>query len=385
MAGCDTRGVPPAVPDVDPVPPSWLNWRQYEAEEPERGAFEMALHTDSHVTGDRVACGPYLLFNAIALETVYGSYLPDAPVGIVLRATWHSVASAPETLSRTNTAAYHGANIDEELASLVSLALGIRCRSGGVTREFQAGDDPRGRPTGWSTHTPMPLTFATAPGLMFPSLRRRGVSLDSAHDLLAWYPKCTEAAARVLVKAARLYQEALWSAESDPNGAWVQLVAALEVAAVFALRDGATPLEHVRKVEPEWAAWLDKLDEADRAGFARSLAPLVKSTQRFLQLCLNNLPDPPDSRPQQNLLRWIGAGWRSTSRRSTACDPDISTMGRRSPSQCSDPPSSWGKPPAGCLPRDRWALALVARVAHGLQRTCPCTCLFSPTSSEESC
>jgi hypothetical protein len=65
----------------------------------------------------------------------------------VLRAESHVTWSFAD-MSTTDTSRYHGGTECDEIASLLSLALGCRLKAGDPTRWFKLGDDPRGRP--WS-------------------------------------------------------------------------------------------------------------------------------------------------------------------------------------------------------------------------------------------
>ena len=75
----------------------------------------------------------------------------------VARIRWNTTADYDMTAS--DTGGYHGGGPAEEVAALVSLALGVRCRSGGITRRWLRGDpDPLGTPSRQITVGPICLS-----------------------------------------------------------------------------------------------------------------------------------------------------------------------------------------------------------------------------------
>lgn len=281
-------------------PPIWRNWRQALAGVAGDDIVEVALHTDARVVGHLTDLGPYALLNPIA-HAVASPGASDPPLAIVLRAVDHPDGDdeLPD-MTRTNTARYHGGGMAEEFAALVSLCLGTRCRSGGIMREFRKGGDPLGTPVAWARETvymPPPRGGRT----VLP--RPESVSLTDAEGLLRLLPECDPARAQALIKAARLYQEAIWTADADPNSCWLQLISALKVAAVYWYVDRERPIDHLRQVLPELAKTLERVDGADQ--LAEQLAPLVRATRRFLDFALAHLPDPPTTRPPEAFrVRW---------------------------------------------------------------------------------
>ena len=96
-------------------------------------------------------------------------------MALVARVRWCRAfpASATEE-SKTDDKSYHGGAIEDEIASLVSLALGIRCRSGGVTRRWwcqvdESKNDPLGYPFEYD-HRPPIWTPPARGNAMLPTL-----------------------------------------------------------------------------------------------------------------------------------------------------------------------------------------------------------------------
>lgn len=115
---------------------------------------------------------------------------------------------------------FHGGDIQDEVAALLSPALGVRCRSGGVVRRWWRDndgetDDPLGRPIEFD-HSP-PMWVPPKRGRTVLPCLRTSVNLDEAEPLLAAVPRMPGKKAVALIRAARLYGNAVWVADSDPK------------------------------------------------------------------------------------------------------------------------------------------------------------------------
>lgn len=150
--------------------------------------------------------------------------------------------------------------MQDEIASLVALCLGIRLNAGGFTHVFEPGKDPRGRPVSWYSHQNPVLVKPSAQGAILPGvlgehdLREAGflssLSTMCASDCIA------------LTRSARLYQDAVWIAEAQTHLAWLLLVSSIETAA------------------NQWR---------------RKMRP----TKKFVEFILTFLPPPPSKRPAE--------------------------------------------------------------------------------------
>jgi len=286
---------------VDPSgPEAWRNWRAARAGLPEVGAFEAALYSDVPVAGELWSgLGPYALLNTVAhANAAPTGGLPN--LAIVVRASDH-LPDNPGTvpMDRTDFSAYHGGDDIDEIAALLSLALGVRFRSGGITRVFRPlSSDPRGMPSEWEHSAPY-LPPASRRGRQLPRSPIEAKIVDAA-SLLASYPDLDSTAAVALTRAARQYQMGLWIAESDPAEAWLRLVGAIEAGAqllTVAPRDSVSDL---RLGMPALA------DECDRAGGAEHLSRvadqlvhLTRATRKFVEFLMTYLPPPPTPRPPE--------------------------------------------------------------------------------------
>ncbi len=104
---------------------------------------------------------------------------------------------------------------------------GIRSAGPEVKRALPAEQAPR-----------VSLTRASGPRHQLTSQRRvriprtqEQVNVVEALPLLPHYAQSRPEAAVAVLRAARLYQDALWISDSDLSQAWVQLVSTLESAA----------------------------------------------------------------------------------------------------------------------------------------------------------
>lgn len=103
-----------------------MNWRALSDGRPTRSSVEFACYSDAPLTGLEAVLGPYRLLNTLA--TAIAPRPGSSRLALVLRAEQHlEETDAPEAFwERTDTTTYHGGQLDDELAALTSLALGIR-------------------------------------------------------------------------------------------------------------------------------------------------------------------------------------------------------------------------------------------------------------------
>lgn len=201
---------------------------------------------------------------------------------------------------KTNIDRYHGGDLADEIAALVSLCLGIRAKSGQATRLFEPEHDPRGKPL-YLSHEPDPIAPPTRPNPILPR-----VLLVNAHSLDALAPfknllSLTVPQAIALVRAARSYQEAMWIAEGAPETAWLLFVSALETAANQWRSEQGNPVDRLRasqlmKLED---LLLTKGDDAFVAEVAAMLTPLLGATKKFIDFTMAFCPEPPSERPEE--------------------------------------------------------------------------------------
>jgi hypothetical protein len=208
---------------IDPVGPlAHENWLRAKNGCLPNYAFECPLLSDAAIAGQiETGYGPYQFFNTVAPP---GSLRP----ALVMRAEFHLEWNSEIDWSKTSTERYHGGSLQDELAALLSLSLGVRLKAGGCTRRFLPGGDPRGRPdVGFVEENPVLLKRSTTK----PSLPYADHACLNDDRLLPALPRLSRVAACALVRAARLYQDALWISDSEPQLSWIMLASAIEAAA----------------------------------------------------------------------------------------------------------------------------------------------------------
>jgi hypothetical protein len=288
---------PQPMQSVDPTgPDGWISWHAQRSGMQPAGAIEYAYYTDAHLLEDRIDLGPCRLLNTFGFAARQPG---QVPLSLVLRVElFEAINVGTRSPEQTDAAAWHGGGLDEELAALVSLALGIRLRSGGQIRIFDPGSDAdvRGRPVNYDhvqPYLPQSRRAAVLPAVTGP------VRLSEAAARLARYPDLAAAEANALVKAARSWQEAVWVADSDPRQAWLRLITALESAAqVWAGAPASSPEERLILARPKLANRLvrDATPELHRF-VAKDLDGVFKATEKFVRFAMAYLPDPPAERP----------------------------------------------------------------------------------------
>jgi len=280
-------------------PPAYENWLAALNDQPSLGVFEYPLLTDARITGEiSEGLGPYEFLNPVSPLERPGLIQRS----IILRAKLHMGFPSPD-MTRTDSNRFHGGSFTDEIAALASLALGIRLRSAGMTRRFEPGDDPLGRPVAWDTR-PDPVVLIRSHGLLLPS----AVGPHSLADLepLSLLPKVSPIDAIALIRAARLYQDALWIVESEPSLSWVMLVSSIEAAANRWQITDVCPLEKLKDSKPELVALLDDTGvEGLSSKVAEYTADSLGSTRKFVDFVMGFLPLQPSVRPAE----WAQHSW----------------------------------------------------------------------------
>lgn len=280
-------------------PSSYENWKLYLENVPAKEISEYPLFSDARVTGENTEdYKPYYFFNPVP---------PENKPGLVQAVLYLRIETCLEfempDMSKTDSERYHGGTPIDEIAALSSLALGIRLKAGGRTRDFNIKGDPHGRPVEWAAK-PKPFVLIENRGLKLPSV----VNTTSTEALrpLSILPKLSASDAIALIRVARLYQDALWIAESEPSLAWIMLVSAIETAANRWRKSGDTPIERLRASKSEL---VKLLDSSCKQGTSNEVAKLIVdsigNTKKFKEFVMEFLPDPPKKRPKE----WAQISW----------------------------------------------------------------------------
>lgn len=281
---------------------SFWNFKEYSSSKSPQAITEYSLYTDAHVTGALTeGCEPYVFLNLMAMGKEPGVICESA----ALRIYWYATENRTYGV-KTDTSKYHGGSISDEIAALASLRLGIRLKAGGITRIFDGyTQDPLGRPQAASDF--IPQLAVRAKRLVLPNVIK-SANLGDLVDLKA-LQNINEVQYVSLVRAARLYQDALWIAESEPSLAWLMLVSTIETAANQWSADETSPTEKLRESRPDLAKLLiENGGESLLMQVAEQIVPSLGATQKFIKFCLEFMPPPPE-RP----IEWAQIKWTKTS------------------------------------------------------------------------
>lgn len=272
-------------------PASYENWKSaLSSNKSLYSGFEVPLFTDAHITGEIAeGFGPYQFLNPVAIPRSSDSIMPGVFLRIESRLEMHSLST--EEMSRTDSTYYHGGTLEDEIAALASLILGVRFKSGGKTRQFNEGEDSRGKPILYNLNM-NPILLLNGEKLIIPNARRK-INLNDLDQLLS-YPTLSPEDAIILVKAARIYQDAIWIAESEPELAWIMFVSAIETVANHWSTVKATPVEKLHMSMPELEDVLfNQGGEGHVKTVANMIVPYMGATKKFVGFLMNFLPHTP--------------------------------------------------------------------------------------------
>ncbi|NOI98185.1 hypothetical protein [Vibrio sp. T3Y01] len=281
---------------------SYWNMKEFNSEISPRSITEFPLYTDAHVTGElNTDLGPYKFLNMITGVNKAGS-IYDA---ITLRMFWYLEDQGSYGV-KTDTSKYHGGWITDEIAALVSVKLGIRIKAGPMTRSYDShSDDPLGTPS--STRVKPPQIEISARGPVLPSVVK---TVDiSKLDELYMLNNLTEEQYIALVRASRMFQDALWVAESEPELAWLMLISSVETAANQWSSEQESPTERLRSSKPKLAEILvDKGGEELLEIVATEIVHTLGATNKFIKFSTKFMPEAPEVRP----IEWARVKWSKT-------------------------------------------------------------------------
>ena len=267
------------------------NWRAYREGKPIIVSFEYIFYSDALLNGDiTTGLDPCQFFNLTLPSVRVGEVRP----AVALRLGLYIGFIAP-SFDKTDASRYHGGSIADEIGALASLLVGVRIRAGGRTRWFDDAEDPKGRPIAWDLQAYHALNVGPE-GFVLPGVS----SLHSLEPLrgIKSYVDLSPEQAIALTKAARLYQEALWLAESEPNLAWLLFVSAIETAATFWDNSKVSPLDRLKASRPKFVTYLQNTNIPDLSTrVAEEFKESIGSAKKFIDFLITFLPPPPIKRP----------------------------------------------------------------------------------------
>ncbi len=280
--------------------PVVVNWIAFNKMAPWLGASEFPLFTDAHITGE-IDLGPYTFINTIAA----GNWKTIKP-GIILRYGFYSEWEHP-SFEKTDASLYHGGSPPEELAAIASLAMGIRLRAGRSVRRFEPHGDVKGRPEELGDQNE-PAFFA--PRNYILPRAANGVHPMEGLEMLRSLPNQTPSQVNTLIRSARLYQDALWLCETEPEFSWLLFVSALESAANEWAGDQGTSIERLEISKPKvYEVLCAHTDKALLPLIADAFAPSMGVTKQFRDFCMTFMPGAPVQRPAE----WARFSWEHSS------------------------------------------------------------------------
>lgn len=279
----------------------YKNWVAHSQGKPLCSTYEYPLYSDAHLTAEIIdELGPYYLLNTV--PSVFEGNISPA---LIFRADIH-LDDDPMEMNKTDVSLYHGGWLHDEMAALVSLCLGVRLKAGGMTRSFDINKDPKGRPSCHNLQETPVFIKNTYSGYRIPSALGTHC-LNDAKLLISSFSKLPEKAAVILVKSARLYQDALWLAESEPELAWLLLVSSIETAAKDWSETKNTSIERLKDFNKDLYQLLEsKLDQNSIKKVADILVNYMGATKKFTGFILEFFPEPPKNRSnlKYGLIEW---------------------------------------------------------------------------------
>lgn len=288
--------------------PFVANWLAQQAGKKPQMVYEYPLYTDARILGEvKGQCGPYSFLNLVSDH-------PDQRVraGFIVRIAVTDIGDGDlRNRLKTDTARFHGGSLVDEISALSSLVLGVRVEAGDCSREFNLkSNDPFGRPQGWGRRVPPVLNIAANQPII-PSARTQ----TNLGDLLVLnsVTRLNQQQAVALIRAARLFKDALWIGESEPELAWLMLVSALESGAQCWSKGDYEPWQKMVKSKRDLSKFL--LCSGGRTMLRKVssfLGDSIGATKKFSTFCLHFLPSAPDHRPVEDWLRidWSQKNWK---------------------------------------------------------------------------
>tara|TARA_R110002020_G_scaffold114135_1_gene262493 strand:- start:6466 stop:7599 length:1134 start_codon:yes stop_codon:yes gene_type:complete len=264
--------------------------------------FEVPLFTDSHITGEfRAEPVPYSVLNLVPWHRNSGEIVE----AMMLRIEWFLTTDRSYELD-TDNSSYHGGWAPDEIAALMSLMLGIRLKAGGVVREYGGYNaDPLGTPRAPDKVAPSFASRITRP--IVPTAIKT-VNITNAFPFGNLH-KLNEEYYVALIRSARMYQDALWMVESEPELAWLMAISALETAANYWDKTIYLPSEKLKASKPDLYNELNAQGGKELCNLvAQHMEKSLGATNKFIKFCLKYMPEAPNDRPKE----WAQIKWSKT-------------------------------------------------------------------------
>jgi len=241
---------------------------------------------------------------------------------LILRLEEYSVtqATAPTELNTPRISATESAPFDfylegntpDQIAVILSLCLGIRIKAGTINRLFDTNGDNYGKPIAHMAHTNPSAVRLVGEHAVLPSAleniydQKKKFSLDSAESYFSSFMQLNTEQATLLIRAAKLYRDALWLIESEPQLSWIMLVSAIEVVAKEHIKTDNDPVNIFRDKEEALATEVEKHGGTDLLLKIANLFVEKKWVgKKYLKFLIDFLPEPPSPRvPESMQIAW---------------------------------------------------------------------------------
>ncbi|MBF2087822.1 MAG: hypothetical protein IGR80_02570 [Synechococcales cyanobacterium K44_A2020_017] len=276
-------------------PYSHWNWQAKLEKDSPNSAVEIELFSDACFRNTEVEHGPYLVMNAEPFPPIEPRQSMHGR--LILRCEHYLDSSQDPTIHprNTDTSRYHGGTLRDEIAALCSLCMGVRLKAGGVVREFSYGNK-YGKPR-IPRPDETPIFLPPHDGRYILPFHPTEHKLEVMQEQMNLYILLEPQQASILIRSARLYQDAVWLAESNPEISWLLLVSAIEVAADHWYAeenpDIKKQLEHLK---PDLFSKLNALESDGSKAIeivSQNLKGLLGSTKKFRQFLAKFRPQEP--------------------------------------------------------------------------------------------
>ena len=319
--------------------PVLQNWIARNSGSPISGTFEYPLYSDAKFLQSITnSDSPYNFFNPMPSRAEPGY----VQASLILRLDDHLPHMRPDH-SKTDASRYHGGTITDEIAALASLCVGVRIRAGGASRYFTNPDkEPLGVPVALDRR-PKPSLDLDKDRLVLPQV---AISCGlNELQRLGWLLHLSPDQSIALVRAARLYQDALWIAESEPALAWLMFVSSLEAAANQWKSEAGTPVDRLTYSKPKLVEILKNAGGDDLVeSVASQIETTLGATKKFVDFTLDFFPEPPMKRPCEEFqISWNNKQMRKVLRRVYDYRSKALHGGTPFPAPMCDPPFSNSK------------------------------------------
>jgi hypothetical protein len=297
-------------PFSDYGPYSHSNWKA-QSDQSEKGlpnsAIEIQLFSDACFRSIEVEHGPYLVMNAEPFPPIEPRQSMHGR--LILRCEYYLDPNQDPTIftCNTDTSRYHGGTLLDEIAALYSLCMGVRLKAGGVVREFCHGSE-YGKPR-IPRPDEAPIFSPPHDGRYILPFHPADHKLEAMQEQMNLYIRLQPQQASTLIRSARLYQDAVWLAESDPEISWLLLVSAIEVAADHCYTEENPDIKkQLECLNPDLFRELSGL-ESDGAKaieiVSKHLKGITGATKKFRQFLAKFRPQEPlPNRPVWFQVEW---------------------------------------------------------------------------------